>query len=73
MAERQSWQEIPTKLSVEEFEQFVWPHLSKGRRGPARKLSAHVIFNYILNALYLGCLWKELPSLSEILCSRHNM
>ncbi|MBC8752186.1 MULTISPECIES: transposase [Paraburkholderia] len=61
MAESQSWQEIPTKLSVEKFEQFVWPHLSKGRRGPARKLSAHAIFNYILKALYLGCQWKELP------------
>jgi transposase len=61
MARSQSWQEIPTRLSVEEFEQFVWPHLSKGRRGPARKLSAHTIFNYILKALYLGCQWKELP------------
>ncbi|MGF6303791.1 transposase [Paraburkholderia sp. WC7.3g] len=61
MAEGQSWQGIPTKLNVEEFEHFVWPHLSKGRRGPARKLSAHAIFNYILKALYLGCQWKELP------------
>jgi len=41
MAQSQSWQEIPTRLSVEEFEQFAWPHRGKGRRGPARKLSAH--------------------------------
>jgi transposase len=61
MAQSPSWQEIPTRLSVQEFEQFVWPHLSKGRRGPARKLSAHAIFNYILRLLYLGCQWKELP------------
>jgi len=61
MAQSQSWREIPTRLSVEEFEQFVWPHLSKGRRGPARNLSAHTIFNYSLKALYLGCQWKELP------------
>ena len=61
MAQSQSWQEIPTKLSAEEFEQFVWPHLSRGSRGPTRKLSAHAIFNYILKALYLGCQWKELP------------
>jgi len=40
---------------------LVWPHLSKGRRGPARKLSAHAIFNYILQLLYLGRQWKELP------------
>ncbi|QXE07240.1 hypothetical protein BJG93_36050 [Paraburkholderia sprentiae WSM5005] len=55
MAQSQPWQEIPTTLSVEEFGQFVWPHLSKGRRGPGRKLSAHAMFNYILKALYLGC------------------
>ncbi|SDR62693.1 hypothetical protein [Paraburkholderia tuberum] len=55
MAQSQPWQEIPTTLSVEEFGQFVWPHLSKGRRSPARKLSAHAMFNYILKALYLGC------------------
>src|SRR5258708_24096098 len=61
MAQSQSWQEIPTKLSAEEFEQFVWPHLSRSSRGPTRKLSAHAIFNYILKALCLGCQWKELP------------
>ncbi|MFP3564431.1 transposase [Paraburkholderia sp. SIMBA_030] len=61
MAQSRSWQAIPTKLSVEEFELFVWPHLSRGSRGPARKLSAHAIFNYILRLLYLGCQWKELP------------
>jgi transposase len=61
MGQRPSRQEIPTRLGVEKFEQFAWPHLSKGRRGPARKLSAHSIFNYILRLLYLGCQWKELP------------
>ena len=54
-------QAIPTQLSLEVFEQFVWPHLSRCRRGPPRTLSAHAIFNYILKVLYLGCQWKELP------------
>ncbi|MFX1767055.1 IS5 family transposase [Paraburkholderia sp. A1RI-2L] len=55
------WQVIPTRLSLEQFEQFVWPHLSLGRRGPSPTLALHKIFNYILQALYMGCQWKMLP------------
>ena len=43
------------------FEEFILPHLTVGRRGPAPKLSLHAVFNYILKLLYLGCQWKELP------------
>jgi len=35
--------------------------LSIGSRGPAPKLTLHAVFNYILQSLYLGCQWKELP------------
>jgi transposase len=52
---------IPTELSLEQFRQFVLPHLTVGRRGPVPKLSLHALFNYILKLLYLGCQWKELP------------
>ena len=31
-----------------------------GSRGPDTKHSPHVLFNYILKQLYLGCPWKEL-------------
>lgn len=55
------WQAIPTKLSLEQFEEFVLPHLSRGRRGPPSTLSSHKIFNYILQLLYMGCQWKMLP------------
>jgi transposase len=57
------WQAIPTELSVAQFEQFVLPHLDKGkgRRGPRLSVSLHKIFNYILQALYMGCQWKMLP------------
>jgi len=61
MAQSQSRQGIPTHLTLEEFEEFVLPHLHIGRRGPQPKLALHVIFNYILKLLYLGCQWKELP------------
>ena len=61
MAQSQLWQRIPTNLTLEEFNEFVLPHLHMGSRGPQPKLALHVIFNYILKLLYLGCQWKELP------------
>src|SRR3954449_4099323 len=61
MAGSRRGQAIPTQLSLALFEQFVLPHLSIGRRGPAPKLGLFKIFNYILQLLYLGCQWKELP------------
>jgi hypothetical protein len=44
---------IPTELSLEQFRQFVLPHLTVGSRGPAPKLSLHALFNYILTLLDL--------------------
>ena len=61
MAQSQFRQGIPTHLTLEQFEEFVLPHLHMGSRGPQPKLSLHAIFNYILKLLYLGCQWKELP------------
>ncbi|TCK31969.1 putative transposase of IS4/5 family DUF4096 [Paraburkholderia sp. BL8N3] len=55
------WQKIPTRLRLEQFEQFVWSHLSLDRRGPRPTPALHKIFNYILQALYMGCQWKMLP------------
>ena len=56
-----AWQVISTRLSLEHFEQFVLPHLGHGRRGPPPTLSLHKLFNYILQALYMGCQWQMLP------------
>jgi transposase len=61
MPQSQSWQWIPTHFTLEQFNEFVLPHLPIGSRGPQPKLSLHCIFNYILKFLYLGCQWKELP------------
>ena len=61
MAQSQSRQGIPTTLTLEQFQEFVLPHLHIGSRAPEPKLSLHATFNYILKLLYLGCQWKELP------------
>jgi len=61
MAGNQGGRALPTQLGLAQFEQFVLPHLSIGRRGPAPKLGLHKIFNYILLLLDLGCQWQELP------------
>ncbi|MEX3791437.1 IS5 family transposase [Paraburkholderia sp. BR14374] len=55
------WQVIPVKLSHAQFEEFVLPHLSTGRRGPRPTLTLHKTFNCILQVLYMGCQWKMLP------------
>lgn len=52
---------IPTELTIEQFNQFVLPHLSHGGRGPKPKLHLHKLFGYVLLQLYLGCQWKMLP------------
>ncbi|MGF6971637.1 transposase [Paraburkholderia sp. JPY465] len=61
MAANHGRQAIPTKLTVEQFEQFILPHLGRGRRGPPPTLPLQKMFNYVLKALYMGCQWKMLP------------
>ena len=61
MAKNQQYQVIPTKLTQEQFDQFIFQNLTSGSRGPAQKLSLWKIFNYILKLLYMECQWKELP------------
>jgi hypothetical protein len=55
MAQSPPRQGIPTQLTLEQFQEFVLPHLKMGTRGPQPKLDLHVIFNYILKLLYIGC------------------
>jgi transposase len=52
---------IPVRLSENEFNEFVLPHLKKGRRGPNKKISFYKLFNYILVLMHTGCQWKEIP------------
>lgn len=61
MAQPPRGKEIPTQLTLAQFNEFVLPYLKMGSRGPQPKLDLYTIFNYILKLLYLGCQWKELP------------
>jgi hypothetical protein len=54
MTQSKQWQGIPTNLTLQQFDEFVLPHLTRGSRGPHVKLTLHKIFNYILLQLYLG-------------------
>lgn len=52
---------IPVRLTKDQFEQFILPHLSLPKRGPRCKIGYHRVFNYILQVLYTGMQWKQLP------------
>jgi hypothetical protein len=52
---------IPVQLTLSEFNEFIFEHLPKRKRGPACKISLFKIFNYILTILYTGCQWISLP------------
>jgi transposase len=52
---------IPVQLSEPEFEEFIFPHLSRPKRGPKCKLGYYRVFNLILWVLYTGMQWKCLP------------
>ena len=54
------YNELPTKISRLDFNQYIAPYLSKGTRGPKPKISYFKIFNYILYVLHTGIQWDEL-------------
>ena len=51
---------LPTKVSRKDFNQYIAPYLSEGKRGPDTKISKYKIFNYILYVLHTGMQWDEL-------------
>lgn len=61
MKKRKKYNRIPTELSEEDFNAFIFPHLSIGERGPLKKLSYYKLFHYIMKILYTGMQWKSLP------------
>lgn len=61
LAKQRKIQSIPVKLTEEQFNEFVLPCLSQGKRGPKPKLSLFVIFNYILYLIHTGTQWMNLP------------
>lgn len=51
---------LPTELSRRNFNRYINPYLSRGKRGPPTKLSRHKIFNYVLYVLHTGMQWDKL-------------
>lgn len=52
---------IPTQLTEEQLNLFVFHHLSKGKRGPRSKLPFFKTSNYILKLIHTGVQWYCLP------------
>jgi hypothetical protein len=61
MVEKKQYNKIPVVLEEREFNEFVLEHLTKGTRGPAKKISFYKLFNYILKLLHTGCQWSNIP------------
>lgn len=61
MKGKRQYNRIPTALSANEFNEFVLPHLTKGKRGPNKKISFFKLFNYILKLMHTGCQWENIP------------
>ena len=59
MKPRYNW--IPTELSENDFNEFIFPHITSGRRGPKPKISYFKMFNYFLYLMHTGCQWYKLP------------
>lgn len=61
------YNELPTKVSQNEFNTFIKPYLRKPHHGPKTKISYYKLFNYILYVLHTGIQWKQLrPCRGEI-------
>ena len=59
MKPRYNW--IPTELPESDFNEFIFPHITGGRRGPKPKISYFKMFNYFLYLMHTGCQWYKLP------------
>ena len=51
---------LPVKIGRADFNKYIHPYLSRGKRGPPTKISRHKIFDYILYVLHTGMQWNEL-------------
>ena len=61
MQEKRLYNKIPIALKESEFNEFVLPHLKRGKRGPNKKISLFKLFNYILKLMHTGCQWEQIP------------
>jgi len=61
MRQHKRYNRIPTQMCEGNFNEFILPHLTRGKSGPPSKITLHKIFNYILKFLHSGCQWENLP------------
>lgn len=61
MKNNKKFNELPIKVSQKDFNKYIKPYLSIGKRGPKSKVSLYKFFNYILYVLHTGCQWEQLP------------
>lgn len=52
---------IPTNISKEDFENYIFPNLSKRKRGPKPKIGYYNLFILIFYKLKTGIQWNMLP------------
>jgi hypothetical protein len=52
---------IPTSVTEEQFQEHIYPYLSKARRGYECSIPLYKVFNYILYRLHTGCQWARIP------------
>jgi len=61
LSQKKEYTTIPEKLSEEEFNKFILPHLTLPKRGPKCKIGYHAVFKFIIWVLYTGAQWKMIP------------
>ena len=71
-------QRIPVSLTVKQFDEFVLPHLTIGKRGPAPRMSLFNSFSYvsinIYNYVYDRVTKKfEMPSLANLIAEKFSL
>lgn len=54
------YNKLPIRVTQNEFNNYIKPYLSKGKRGPKTKISYYKLFNYILYVLHTGIQWDQL-------------
>ena len=71
------YNKLPIRVTQNEFNVYIKPYLSKGKRGPKTKISYYKLFNYVLYVLHTGIQWDQLRTCrNEIywtnVCKHHN-
>jgi len=74
---KNEFNKLPVQVSQKDFNRYIKPFLSKGKRGPNPKISLFKTFNYILYVLHTGCQWENIPIRKnetswQAVYSRHN-